>query len=304
MHFPFRTWRAQITIGATRWLSLGLLAGMMVATAQAQSTHELALGPPASIDPAEGAAHLAAFRQARLQGDFCLRFQLVHMPRRGDETTYEGTAWGTWTQQGPVTRFQLRPAPASPDTPDDPAKRAANTWEWLVQNGPSPRVWVLPPGAVTSREVPPSAWHAPLFPGLVYTPFDLLMPFMYWPKFEYGGPARVKGRVTDLYVMLPPTADAGPVRVALDREFNALVRAEQLDDKRQPTRQFEILSFEKVQGQWLMKTLDLLDLVTRDKDRFTVTAAALNVRVAPAVFEPGRLAEPAPLPPSAAWQPL
>jgi hypothetical protein len=304
MHFLFSHRRAQAVIRATHRLSLALLLGMAMATAQAQSTHELPLGAPASIDPAEGAAHLAAFRQARLQGDFCLRFQLVHMPRRGDETSYEGTAWGTWTDQGPVTRFQLRPAPVSADTPDDLTKRDTNTWVWLVQNGAAPRVWVLPPGATAPHELPSSAWHAPLFPGLVYTPFDLLMPFMYWPKFEYGGPARVKGRVTDLYVMLPPTADAGPVRVALDREFNALVRAEQLDDKRQPTRQFEILSFEKVQGQWLVKTLDLLDLATRDKDRFTVTAAALNVRLAPAIFDPMRLAGPAALPSGAAWQPL
>jgi hypothetical protein len=42
----------------------------------------------------------------------------------------------------------------------------------------------------------------------------------------------------------------------------------------------------------------------RDKDRFAVTAAALNLQLAPALFDPGQLATPAKPPPSAAWQPL
>jgi len=94
--------------------------------------------------------------------------------------------------------------------------------------------------------------------------------------------------------MLPPDgAEAGPVRVALNREFNALVRAEQLDAARQPGRELDVLSFQNVQGQWLPKSLDLLNVAGRDKDRFAVTAAALNLQLAPALFDPGQLAAPA-----------
>jgi len=282
-----------------------LLAWGLALPAMAQSTRELPPSLPAGIDPAEGTARLAAFRQARLQGDFCLRFELVHIPRRGDESTYDGVAWGTWNAQGPLTRFQLRPAAANAGDEPDPEKRDATTWEWLVQNGPDPKIWVLAPGAKVASELPPGSWHAPLFPGLVYTPFDLLMPFIFWTKFEYDGPERVGGRVADAYVMLPPDgAEAGPVRVALNREFNALVRAEQLDAARQPGRELDVLSFQNVQGQWLPKSLDLLNVAGRDKDRFAVTAAALNLQLAPALFDPGQLAAPAKLPPSTAWQPL
>jgi hypothetical protein len=285
-----------------KWLA-ALLAWAMILPAVAQN-HQLGPGLPAGIDAAAGAAQLDTFRKARLQGDFCLRFQLVHMPRRGDETVYDGVAWGMWNEQGPLTRFQLRPA-AGPDSGSpDPAKRDANTWEWLVQNGPAPRVWVLAPGAAAPQEVAPASWHAPLFAGLVYTPFDLLMPFLYWQKFEYRGPERLRGRVADLYVMLPPDEATAPVQVALDREFNALVQAEQLDAARQPVREFEILDFEKAEGQWMMKTLELIDTAGHDQDRFGVTAAALNLRLAAAVFDPARLGDPATLPPAAAWQPL
>jgi len=291
------------------WGGAVMLVWSLALPTAAQSMHQLPPGLPAGIDPAEGAARLAAFRQSRLQGDFCLRFQLVHIPRRGDETTYDGMAWGTWDAQGPLTRFQLRPAAANESEPPDPEKRDANTWEWLVQNGPEPKIWVLAPGAKAARELPPESWHEPLFPGLVYTPFDLLMPFMFWPKFEYDGPERVGGRVADAYVMLPPdspttTPPAEPVRVALNREFNALVRAEQLDAARQPARELDVLSFENVEGQWLPKAFDLLNVTGRDKDRFAVTAAALNLPPAPARFDPGQLAGPATLPPGASWQPL
>jgi len=282
-----------------------LLAWGLTVPAVAQPARELPPGLPAGIDPAEGAKRLEAFRQARLQGDFCLRFQLVHIPRRGDETTYDGVAWGTWNAQGPLTRFQLRLAAANAGDAPDPEKRDAGTWEWLVQNGADPKIWVLAPGARAASELPPGSWHEPLFPGLVYTPFDLLMPFIFWAKFEYDGPARVGGRVADAYLMLPPDGTAtGPVRVALNREFNALVRAEQLDAARQPARELDVLSFQNVQGQWLPKSLDLLNVTGRDKDRFAVTTAALNLQLAPALFDPEQLAVAAKLPPAAAWQPL
>ncbi len=292
-----------------KWGGVVLLAWCWTLAAIAQPPHQLSPGLPGPMDPAEGAARLTAFRQARLQGDFCLRFQLVHIPRRGDETVYDGVAWGTWNTQGPLTRFQLRPTGANAAEPPDPDKRDANTWEWLVQNGPAPKIWVLAPGAKAARELPPESWHDPLFPGLVYTSFDLLMPFIFWPKYEYDGPAHVGGRVADSYVMLPPdatptTQKPGAVRVALNREFNALVRAEQLDAARQPARELDVLSFESVQGQWLPKSLDLLEVTGRNKDRFAITTAALNLRLEAALFDPLQLAVPMKLPPSAAWQPL
>jgi hypothetical protein len=291
-----------LRLGRVAWLALGLI---LAVPAFGQPRHNDELPAPTALDAAEAAKRLAAFRHARLAGDFCLRFQLVHYPRRGDEVHYEGVAWGTWNEQGPLTRFRLHAVlPANA-----PAGQAEVDWEWLVQNGPAPRVWVLSPGATAARELPPSQWREPLFPGVVYTPFDLLMPFVFWADFTYDGPGRVLGRVVDIYTMQPPAgsdqaAAAGPVRVSFDREISALVRAEQLDAKGEVARLFDLSSFEKVQDQWLIKTTDLLDNARRDHDYFTVKAAALQQKIDATVFLPEHLAQPAPLPPDAAWSGL
>jgi hypothetical protein len=288
---------------ARRWvIALGLAGAWWLAAPPAPAQHGSMgqMPTPSPLDTAAGAKHLADFRASRLAGDFCIRFQLVHLPRRGEETRYEGRAWGTWNEQGPRTRFELWPATASADG----AAAPAGAWTWLVQNGPNPQVWVVAPGAATARAVPPAEWSKPLFPGLVYAPFDLLMPFIYWPDDEYDGPARVAGRAADLYLMRPPAAAgpvASPVRIALDREFSALLRAEQLDAAGQPARRFEVLSLQKFQGQWMVKTLDLLDWARHDTDRFTIAAAALRLQLDPEVFDSARLAAPAPLPAAAAW---
>ncbi len=296
-------------------------------SAAAQPGHDPGLPGASTLSPAEGLAHLEDFRHARLKGDFCLRFDLIHYPRGKEEIHFDGVAWGTWTDAGPLTRFQLRPADPKATTPPDPAKRDASTWEWLVQNGPKPHVWVLAPGATTAREIPSAEWRQPLFPGTVYSPFDLLLPFVYWDKFEYEGPKYLHGRVTDYFVMLPP-ADASPntpvvqtspaaitpanisatpatgnvpVRIALDRTYKVLMNANQLDAQRKPLREFQVLGLTPIKDEWTFTQLDLLDAVGRDHDRFDITEMVTGLHLDPALFTPSHLATPAPLPANASW---
>ena len=53
------------------------------------------------IDYEEGRTRLESFRAQRLDGDYCFRFQLEHMPRRAKTIRYRGTLWGTWNDLGP-----------------------------------------------------------------------------------------------------------------------------------------------------------------------------------------------------------
>ena len=46
----------------------------------------------------------------------------------------------------------------------------------------------------------------------------------------------------------------------------------------------------------MLKSVDLRNEITRDKTRFLVTAAALNLELTPALFEPGRLSDDVPAP--------
>jgi hypothetical protein len=46
----------------------------------------------------------------------------------------------------------------------------------------------------------------------------------------------------------------------------------------------------------MLKSVDLRNETSRDKTRFVVTAAALNLEFSPALFEPGRLSDEVPAP--------
>jgi len=267
-----------------------LLVGAAPLAAQPNRTTE-APGPPITVDLATATKWLADFRNSRLQGDFCVRFQIEHLPLQGGQTLYEGIAWGTWNEQGPLTRFELWKSGSSEKS------------EWLIQNGVSPKVWTLASGTKSTMAVPATEWTKPLLPGLVYTPFDLLVPFVYWPEFKYLGSERRQMGGVDVYQMQPPAGAGGqPVKIYLNREFNYLADYDQLDAAGKTTREFELGGVRKVQDQYLPSEIDLSDRIKRDHDSFTITAAALGLkRLDAAIFNPANLTEPAAIPPPSAW---
>jgi len=296
------SWMKLLTQFFVGTLALSLLAPSL-SFAQPRHSDEVVAPTPVALSAADAAKELSDFRHSRLDGDFCIIFELTHRPRKGDDVVYNGAAWGTWNDQGPVTRFRLIEKPAKPAT-GQPAAAPA-TWEWLVQNGSSPHVWVFAPGATAAREVPSSEWRTPLFPGTVYTPFDLLMPFIFWSDSTYSGAGRVSDRGVDIFALKPPTAEQnsslGSVRIYIDREFGDLVRTEQLDAKGKLVRQFDLGSITRVQGQWMIENCQLQDLVTHDYDKFDVKAVALKQKLDAAIFDPAQLGKQADLPPQSAW---
>jgi hypothetical protein len=279
------------------------LVGAPLGRAQPRESDAIVSAPPAPLSATDAADHLAQFRSLMQIGDFCVKFDLLHFPKPpGEETRYTGLAWSSWDEQaqGPVWRFRLTAAA------DKSAQPAA--WEWLVQNGASPHIWVLAPGAEAAREVPAAEWRQPLLAGTVYTPFDLLMPFLFWKDFAYNGAGRPGGRAADIYTMKPPAAEqvagGGPVRISIDREFGFLAAAEQLDAKGAVTRTFDLRDFANVQDRWMLKACEMLNVAGRDYDRFQVTGAAMNLKLDPALFNPAHLSTPAPEPPAKAWTSL
>jgi hypothetical protein len=270
--------------------------------AQPRASDAIVSAPPAPYSAADAAQHLDDFRRLMQIGDFCVKFDLLHRPKPpAAETRFTGIAWSSWSGQGPVWRFRVL-APAAGNSSVPPA-----TWEWLVQNGPTPHIWVLTPGADAAREVPEAEWHQPLFAGTVYTPFDLLMPFLFWKDYDYNGTNRIEGSAVDVYTMKPPAAEqsgGGAVRISIDRKLGNLVVAEQLDAKGAVLRKFDLRDFAKVQGRWMLKTCELLNVAGRDYDRFEVTGAAMNLQIDAEIFNPAHLGTPAPEPPAKAWADL
>ena len=131
--------------------------------------------------------------------------------------------------------------------------------------------------------------------GTDLTIFDLQMPFLYWTDFTYEGQAKVRGRPTYSFILRPPPGYVPPqpgltgVRVLIDTQFQAMVQADQLGPKGAVERSVVLLDLKKVGEQWLVKTIDVRDMSSRDKTRLTITAAAINLKLPDGTFVAGNL---------------
>ncbi len=236
------------------------------------------------IDLEEGRKRLESFRAQRLDGDYCFRFQLEHMPRRGKTTRYNGTIWGTWNEQGPLTRVQLEPGGSAHAS-------GAGLIDLILQSGPEPKVWKWIAPKAKFEQIGGAALYQPVLDGVTYSPFDLQMPFLYWEQFEYAGTARVSSRIVQQFLMLPPEgqyADVGigGVRIGLDDTYDALFRVEVLDAELQQRSRFTVEAWKKLQGQYIVKKIRLTDDETKDATRFRVRAASVGLILPDGWFDP------------------
>jgi hypothetical protein len=237
------------------------------------------------IDQAEGAERMADFRRQRLDGDYCFKFELEHLPRRGAAVRYQGRMWGSWNGLGPVSRFELHPEPGQVDV------GLSEAVHLIIQNGAEPRAWIRKGAQQVFKMIVGDDVFEPVLPGVVYSPFDLQMPFIYWQEFEYEGPERVKSRIAQNFRMLPPVGSAAEskgvsaVRIALDDTYDALLQIEVLDVRGEALSRFTVESFKKVQEQYVVKEVTLKDYSTKARTRFRVKAASVGLVLNPALFD-------------------
>jgi len=272
MNRPFRNW-------ASLWVASAFLAGAVLLSAR-PAPRMLQSNP----DAAEGLRALEQFRRAGLAGDYWLEFDLRVLPRKGAERSVRGQLFGTMAAGGPVSRLVL-PGTAG----------VASEQRWLFA-GNRADAWRAGPGANAARAVAGAEAFAPLA-GTDIALFDLQMPFLGWTDAVYEGLAKVRGRPAHTFLMYPPAGvttarpELGAVRVSLDGQFLALVQAEQLDPAGKPLKTITVLEVKKLGEQWIVKSVDVRNALTRDKTRFTVSAAALNQRWPAALFSADGLAE-------------
>jgi hypothetical protein len=251
------------------------LAGPVVA--QSDKFNQPVVDRPASgnADQAEGARILSEFRQAGIAGDYWLEFELRVLPRKGPERVVTGTLLGTKGPDGPLSRL------------------AAGGERWLIASGPHPSAW-LQPVSGPRREIGPGE-AGQVIAGTGVTVFELQMPFLYWSDFTYEGQGVVRSRPADSFVLRPPAGSPPPVpgltgvRLLLDAQFQALVRADLLGADGVAFKSIALLDLKKVGEQWLVKTIDVRDLRSRDKTRFAIMAAALDLNLPDDTFTPDNL---------------
>jgi|GEM_PF-279628 len=266
------------------WLSLFYLSALILDAQPVSKGSGQGLPDIQPIDQEQGQALIEQFRRQRLQGDFIFKFNLEHLPYRGAEKRYHGMLMGTWNEDGPLNRMVLWPE----------GKSRVFEVGLLIQGGEQPAVWKVDAQgqkvAIDTEQL-----VQPLLDDFIYTPFDILMPFVFWQDFQYEGSRRVRSRRAHLFRMYPPEAfkQAYPgvncVRLKLDARYNALLGAEVLDDIDARLRVFTVVSFEKVDAQYIVKVIDLIDKISRDKTRMEVVSAAVNVRIPPDMFDPDAL---------------
>lgn len=259
---------------------LGVLTAPMFAAVPLSAPPELAqVGLP---DSAEIARILVQFRQTGIAGDYFLEFELRTLPRRGAEKTFQGKMWGSRNVAGAITRVAL-------------ADGTGREQRLLVQNGGQPAVWRLVDQQVVQLEV--AALFEPVIAGVNLTPFDLQMPFLYWPGVTLEKITRMRGRPAHAFVFRPPAAFAakhpelGAVRAYLDTQFNAPTQIETIDRNGRVAKTLSLLDLKKVGEQWIPKSFEVRDEATRDKTRLVVSAAALGLALPSAIFAPASLAD-------------
>lgn len=263
-------------------LALGLPAAVPAAPPTSGGkppTQYLQFGEP---DQEEGRKILEAFRQAGIPGQYYFQFQLRILPRRGEERSLPGQLWGARNEQGAVVRVEVT---------------SQTERRLLLQNGGQAMVWCVDVGGPTTTTRIVDSFEA-LIPGVELTAFDLQMPYLYWPDAKLERVSRVLGRPAHVFYFKPPAAwaeqhkDIAGVRAYLDTQFNVPVQSELIGQDGRVLRTLSLVDLAKVGDQYIPKTIDLRNERTRDKVRFQVTAAALNLRLTAAVFEPARLTDP------------
>jgi hypothetical protein len=240
---------------------------------------------PEPPDQAEGARILEQSRNIGLAGPYYLEFELRILPRAGAERRLQGRWFGTHAAAGPVTRIELAPQGAPAET-------------WLVQSGFKPRVWRAVDGG--DFQLVSGAEAALPLVGTTLSAADLQTPFMYWTEFVYEGLERFRGRPTHVFLLMPPDAqaerlaDVGGARVFIDTAYSALSQAQWVDAEGKALKTITILNLKEIDQRWIVKSFEARDERTRDKTRFVVTAAALDLALPVGLFSPdgsGRAAE-------------
>ncbi|MCC6414996.1 MAG: outer membrane lipoprotein-sorting protein [Opitutaceae bacterium] len=275
---PARLWRAFLLAG---------LAGLAIPASAAPASKTTRVpsdfgqfGPP---DQAKGERILGEFRNLGVAGDYYLQFELQVLPRRGERMVYAGRLWGGRNESGPISRVELEDG-------------RGQVQRLLIQSGPEPRIWSGRQGESTEQLMPAASLYAPLLEGSELTPFDLLMPYLYWRDFVFEGVSKVLGRAAHTFLMKPPAGDPAEggrlaaVRVQLDTQFRAMVQSELLNTQGEVYKSLTLRDLKKVGDQWMIKAIDLRNEQTRDKTRFQVLRAAVGLDLSPAVFEPSSLA--------------
>ena len=231
----------------------------------------------AEISVEEAAKRWRDFSGSKIAGDYCMTFTIAHRPRKGDETRYEGEIFGTVRGGATLTRIRVK----SLGAPD------SEYADFILANSPrGSSVFRAESGKFV--KVPEADWFKPLFAGLVYSPFDLLMPYVNWGAAYVG--AQRMGQAVYVYDLATPanfSKEISKVRAAITREFNSPAQTQIFSTGGDSLKTVSLGSVKKVDGLWIMYEAEARDDVSRDKDKLRFREAKLNAVLDGSIFDAG-----------------
>ena len=220
--------------------------------------------------------------QTHLHEGFAMHFQLRHMPRRGKEIIQIGSIYGPFLGSG-ISRFSIR-CEISRDNVED----------YLLKNGKSPELWKSGKAQDIAVSMTRCFITKPLVEGLNYTPFDLIMPFIFWDaKYEKSG--KVAGRHAHVFSFQSPAwivkekPDWKEITLALDDTYQAPLRVQTLNSSQNLIRTLILRSFKRIGDRWIVKEIDCKNNKSGSVTRMKITSAALGIDFDSSFFSPDGL---------------
>lgn len=97
----------------------------------------------------------------------------------------------------------------------------------------------------------------PVVPGADVTAEDLSLGFLYWPDAQVIGEESVRTRKSWIIDLRPGRrgSEFAVVRIWLDKSGGALLRIEGYDWEGRLLRRFEVVSGQRIDGQWMLKQM-------------------------------------------------
>jgi Outer membrane lipoprotein-sorting protein len=132
--------------------------------------------------------------------------------------------------------------------------------------------------------------------GSHFTYYDLALPFLHWPNPKFVGDDRVRGR--DCYAIdaVATNEPYARVKIWIDKEYLALLRAEAFDENQNPVKRIAITSFRRVGAAWIPRGIDIAfvpkgqSLPSEEKSRLEVYEGNYDAQLPSEWFSPDAFA--------------
>ena len=236
-----------------------------------QFTHKPRFSEGIDLSPDAASERWGQFASSRLGGDYAMAFDLTHRPLRGEDVKYKGYMLGAEFGGAVYTRIYVAPLAA-----------IENGETFILKNSPSgSAVWKFENGKFV--ELKKQDWQKPLIKGLLYSPFDLLMPYKHW-QAKYAGAGRV-GQAVHNFDLENSAFARQKVRVSLTRDFNAPAQI-QIFENSVLKKTARLGSVKKVDGLWIMREASVKDNSTRNNDVLRFTHAKFKIALPKEIFAP------------------